>query len=152
MKPFYASPEAVLRLQFHAGEWLGTPFMPNAAVKGAGVSCQQLVGAIYRETHFLPPTFVIPEGPMNWGHAHTESLIAAFLAAQPNFLPVPAPSLQPGDLLGFRLGGCIHHCGLVVSHEGKFIHCLRGQGTLLSSVRDASYRSRLGQVWRPIIL
>ena len=149
MKPYFSNPEAVARLQFHALEWLGTPFMPNAAVKGRGVSCQKLVSAIYIETGFFPPTFSAPEGPMNWGTAQTESLIGRWVAAHPDLFTV-ATAARPGDLLGFKLGGCIHHCGLVVGVDGKFIHCLRGPGTILSDVNDATYLQRIEKIWRPI--
>ena len=154
MKPFFDSPEKIARLQFHALEWLGTPFMPNACIKGAGVSCQKLVGAIYSATGFLPKSFEVPEGPMDWSHAHTDSLIGKFMAAQPQFasLPeLPVDQIAPGDMIGIRLGGCVHHCGVVLGTDGKFIHCLRGNGTTLSSVRDASYLKRIANVWRPIL-
>jgi hypothetical protein len=139
--------------------------MPNAAIKGAGVSCQQLVGMIYIETGFLPSDFKLPEGPMDWSNAHTDSLIVAFMDNQPNFIEVgrdsrPAGGAQwepatcrPGDMIGIKLGGCVQHCGIVINTDGKFIHCLRDkQGVQFSNVRDASYMKRIEKIWRPVEL
>ena len=152
MKPYFANPEAVARLQFHAGEWLGTPFMPNAAVMGRGVSCQKLIGELYVATGFWTRAQIIPDGPMAWSFAQTESLVEAAVAAVPELVVQPAGSSPaPGDLLGIKIGGCVHHCGLVVSMDGKFIHCLRGPGTVLSDVRDATYQQRIEKIWRPML-
>jgi cell wall-associated NlpC family hydrolase len=153
MNAFFSTPERIARLQAVADGWEGTPFMPNAAVRGAGVSCQKLAGRIYIETGFWPETSTIPEGPMDWSHAHTRSLIAGFLATRPEFAVLGGQAaIQPGDLLGFKLGGCVHHCGIAVAAGGRFIHCLRGRGAQYSNLGDATYLSRLGNVWRPIQL
>ena len=150
MKNYFENAEAVARLQFHALEWLGTPFMPNAAVKGRGVSCQKLVSAIYIETGFFPAGFTAPEGPMDWGNAQKESLIARWVAAHPDLF-APATAARPGDLLGLKIGGCIHHCGIVVDTGGQFIHCLRGPGAILSHINDATYLQRIEKIWRPVM-
>jgi hypothetical protein len=152
MKPFFSTVEKILRLETAAAAWLGTPFMPHAAVKGAGVCCQKLVGSLYIESGFIPAGFELPDGPMDWSHAHKDSLIAAFMDRQPNFQPL-AFSLQPffpGDMLGIKIGGCVHHCGIVITADGKFIHCLRGSGVIFSNIRDASYLQRIQKIWRPI--
>ena len=152
MKPYFDNAEKIARLQFHSLEWLETPFMPNGCIKGAGVSCQKLVGAIYRELGVLPADYDIPEGPMNWSVGQTESLVEAAVLELPNFERLPdVHQPAPGDLLGIRIGGCIHHCGIVLGTDGKFIHCLRGPGVVLSSTRDASYLKRIEKIWRPII-
>jgi cell wall-associated NlpC family hydrolase len=155
MKPFFDTPEKISALQFHAALWLGTPFMPNAAERGAGVSCQTLVGALYRECGVIGADFAVPIGPMDWSHANKRSLIADYMVSRADFLSVPAgPGLplmaQPGDMLGFKIGGCLHHCGLVLAVDGQFIHCVRGRSTFLSNVRDATYFSRLEKIWRPL--
>jgi len=150
MKAHFDCPEHLARLQYHAVSWLHTPFMPNAAIKGSGVSCQKLVGRIYIECGFLPPDFVIPEGPMDWSAAQKTSLISEFMNAQPQFAVVTAPA-QTGDMVGFKLGGCLHHCGLMLFADGKFIHCLRNRGTIISNLRDATYAGRIQRIWRPIV-
>lgn len=155
MNPFFDTPEKISRLQSHAGLWLGTPFVPNAALCGAGVCCQKLVGALYRELGVVPADFEVPSGPMDWSHANKRSLIAEFMERQPNFFSVSdfhVSGFDPGDMVGFKIGGCLHHCGIVVAADGKFIHCLRGPGTIFSSLRDATYFSRLEKIWRPLLI
>jgi hypothetical protein len=150
MKAYFEIPENLAKLQYHAATWLHTPFMPNGAVKGAGVSCQKLVGSLYIESGVWPAGFVLADGPMDWASAQKTSLIADFMDKQPNFQPVPSPA-QPGDMIGFKLGGCVHHCGIMLFADGKFVHCLRQRGTIISNLRDATYFGRIERIWRPVV-
>src|SRR5579859_7216330 len=128
MNPFFNNPDSIARLQTHANAWIGTPFMPNASIRGAGVSCQKLVGAIYVELGVVPLGFSVPEGPMDWSNAQTKSLIADFMGKLPMFEDLgsgPGHSTLPGDMIGFQMGGCVHHCGIVIDADGTFIHCFR---------------------------
>lgn len=148
MKAYFENEENLTRLQSAAQSWLHTPFMPNAGIKGSGVSCQMLLGQLYIESQLLPPDFKIPEGPMDWSVAQKTSLIAAFMDQQPQFAVVPAPA-QPGDMIGFKLGGCVHHCGVMLRANGQFLHCLRNRGVIISNLRDATYLGRVQNLWRP---
>jgi len=151
MKRYFDTINKLMTLQYHADLWVGTPFMPNAAIKGAGVSCQKLVGRIYIETGFLPKNFVIPEAPMDWSNAHTDSMLEKFMEGRPEFFLTPdVLRPAPGDLIGIQIGGCVHHCGIVLNAEGVFIHCLRSRGVIISNVRDATYMQRIRKIWRPI--
>ena len=149
---WFSTVERVLKLETVAESWRGTPFMPNAAVKGSGVSCQKLVTAIYKECGHLPPEFECEEGPMCWSRAQKESLIEKFMAKQTRFFAAwDMPSAKPhaGDMLGFKLDGCVHHCGVMLS-GGKFIHCWMRNGVMISQIHDAAYWTRLARIWRPI--
>ena len=154
MNAWFSNPERIATLTTAARQWIGTPFMPNAAVKGAGVSCQKLVGSIYIEAGFLPAGYAIPEGPMDWGGAQTDSLIGKFMASQGRyFAEIPdarCAKIQPGDMVGFKFGGCVHHCGLVIADDGAFIHALRRTNVSVACLRDATFHSRLEIIWRPI--
>jgi hypothetical protein len=154
MTPFFQSPELITHLQSVAKSWISTPFMPNACIKGHGVSCQKLAGAIYAESGFLPG-FAAPEGPMDWGHANTRSLLAEFMDRHPSFERVERKGFYPleaipGDMLGFKIGGCIQHCGIMTTGSGDFVHCYRAEGVLFSFLREPSYAQRLERIWRPI--
>lgn len=138
----------IAKLNLVAQSWLGTPFVPNAAVKGAGVSCQKLVGAIYIEAGVLPAGFTIPDGEMSWGRANTFSKIEDVVQRSGRFTAVEAWS--PGDLVGFKFGGCVHHLGIVLNAAGDFIHVLRNQGAEICNLNDAGYFSRVEKIWRPI--
>ncbi|MBU6409385.1 MAG: hypothetical protein KGR98_03260 [Verrucomicrobia bacterium] len=132
-----------------AESWIGTPFMPNACVKGAGVSCQKLVGAIYIEAGWLPSDFVVPDGPMNWSGARKESLIEVFLSNFELFSVLKSTDESAvGDLLGFRIGGCVHHLGVLTDTRGRFVHCMRGFGVRVNNLREATYMRRFSRAWR----
>jgi len=154
MNPYFDSPERIAALKAAALPWLGTPFVPNAAIRGAGVSCQKLVGSILIETGALPAGFALPDEPMEWGQAHTDSLVEQFMAAHADrFALIDGPAFvvaQPGDVLGIRFGGCVHHCGLVLAEHGAFIHCIRGEGVILGEIRDAVFMRMVKRVWRPL--
>ncbi len=162
-EPFFSTVERILKLESVCESWRHTSFMPNAAVKGAGASCQKLVAAIYIECGALPPDFVADEGPMNWSHAHKDSLIEKFMekysaggrsSATPQyFSAIPQSAFrnpQCGDMLGFTIGGCVHHSGVLFRTDGTFIHCLRPDGVCYNNIHDATYWTRLARVWRPV--
>lgn len=155
MNPFFDTPQKINLLQAIASTWVGTPFMPNAAIKHAGVCCQKLVGSIYIEAGFLPAGFEIPSGPMDWSHANTRSLIAEFVDTQPRFCSIAretfeAIEAQPGDMLGFKIGGCLQHCGILLAADGRFVHCMRPAGILFSNLKEPSFAQRLERIWRPV--
>lgn len=150
VKPYFNSVERLLKLQSVAESWRGTPFMPNAAIKGAGVSCQKLVSEIFIETGALPKSFSVPDGPMNWSHAHKDSLIEKFMATQTEFFTEGFNVLAAGDMIGIQIGGCVHHCGIILNGSGFFIHCLRPHGVLFNNAHDATYLGRIKKIWHPI--
>lgn len=136
-----------------ARSWINTPWMPNACVKGVGVSCQKLMGGIFKETGHLPESVVIPDGPMNWSVAHKSSLIEAFIDSdlQPYFAPVVDRWPQPMDMISFKIGGCGHHLGVMVAADPpSFVHILFGRSVIESRLDDASWLKRMNRVWRPI--
>jgi hypothetical protein len=153
MNGYFHDQANLASLQKAAAGWIGTPFMPNAAIQGAGVSCQKLIGALYIEAGFLPAKFEIPEGPMNWSHAHKDSLIVKFMAEPAQAAKfIIADAWQPGDMIGFHFLGCIQHCGVCIYPDGRFVHCLRDSaGVMYSNLRDAGYMQRIGKIWRPIL-
>lgn len=140
-----------MSIEAAAKSWIGTPFFPHGYIKGHGCSCQTLVTAIYSEAGILPENFRVPEGPLDWSLAQTESLIEKFVDdhLRDYFVSVDGPP-QAGDLLGFKVGGCIHHLGICLGVE--FVHCLRHSGVILNRLDDATYLQRLQRIWRPRIL
>jgi cell wall-associated NlpC family hydrolase len=147
MTPYFSTPDRLARLRAVAAAWIGTPFMPNAAVCGKGVSCQMLAGRVLIEAGALPEGFVIPGGEMAWSAANKVSLIVDFIDTQPALRVVATP--LPGDVVGFKIGGCIHHVGVVV-FGSQFIHCWRGAGCRYGDLNEAAFLPRLARVWRPM--
>lgn len=150
--PWFNSPERVQALENEAERWLGTPFFPNSNTPGprGGVSCQKLVSEIYRAVGFCDVP--VPEVPMAHARFSRESLMEGFMAGRPEFGRLANPQwwdCAPGDLLGFRIYRTIHHMGILLRRV-TFIHALDGIGTVVTSLVDATWSSRLAAVWRPL--
>ena len=56
---------------------------------------------------------------------------------------------QVGDLLGFRIGRCIHHLGILI-RPGVFVHALERVGVCEGILADATWEGRLAAIWRPM--
>lgn len=135
-----------------AGRWMGTPFAANACVPGpeGGVSCHGLMAAIYIEMGVLREDVEIPFGRATRGRFSRESEIVPWLSSRPEFLALPmAAPMEPGQLLGFQIGQCVSHLGVVLD-PSSFLHCLKGPGVMRSSMEDATWLSRLVARWAPL--
>lgn len=151
MKPWFDTTERVAALLMYATSWIGTRFAPNSCLKGRGVSCQKLAGSLYKECGFLGMDVDIPEGPMDWSNNHKDSLIVAWVSSRREFADVTGQKPQAGDLVGFRLGSCVQHMGVMVDGQ-YFVHVTRGTATELADIRQPTFANRLEKLWRPIEL
>lgn len=170
MTPYFSSPQRVDLLNRVANSWMGTPFWANACIKGRGVSCQKLVGAIMSECGVLPLDYAAPDGPMEWARTNTRSLISEELDGLPQFQKVfdrsladggaaSSPvgctgdrstlSLLPGDILGIKWGGCVQHIAVVIN-DVFAVHVIRKHSVCTLSLTDAAAMGNLWCVWRPI--
>jgi cell wall-associated NlpC family hydrolase len=146
---WFNCPERVVRLEFHAAKWIGTPFFSNGNTPGpqGGVSCQKLVAAIYAELGFQDA--IVPDVRMAHAAFSSESLVDGFMAGRQDFAMLDAgDEVMPGDLIALRINRISHHLGIVL--QGRtFIHAMYHIGTVLSSLNDPTYGSKLMGVWRP---
>lgn len=154
---FFDCPQARERLAHHALKWVGTPFVPHAAILGAGVDCVNLCAQIYMACGFIegftPPTY-----SMDGGKHNAESQLTAWLDRDGRFWKLEAEArgdarptnYQPGDLLCFTTGRSAHHTGIVV-HDVHFVHCLFSRRVIVSTLADKTFRRRLTAVYRPIL-
>ena len=131
-----------------AARWLGTPFVPYGHQPGAGVDCAHLVAEILVEAGWIAG-YRFPRYRCDEGHHAGESRVIRWLAQSGQFAQVPAGTVQPGDVLTFRIGRVAHHVGLALAQE-RFIHAMRGRGVLVSTLRDPTYAKRLESVWRAV--
>lgn len=112
--------------------WLGTPFCSNSCVKGAGVCCHFLVGAILSEagwTDLRPEQ--LPRMPSNYARYGGQSAVVDWFrgagAARFVELPLTAGGMEPGDLGAVRLGRVSHHLVMVLPGR-RAIHVVDGHG------------------------
>jgi cell wall-associated NlpC family hydrolase len=154
IESWFDGEERVAKLREAARNWVGTPFFANGNCKGKGVSCQKLVAAIYRECG--APTAEVPDVAMAHSKFSRVSLVERFMEGVKDFVAIDVCWLRAGDLMGFRLGRVVHHLGICVPSPGygersvEFIHAMEHVGTVVSSLSDATWSSRLQRVWRPV--
>lgn len=138
----------------HAAEgWMGTPFHPHAAIKGAGVDCVRLALSLYQEVGILPVGIPLPEYDVGSGPHLSDSHVSKWMKKQPNFVRIETANVlidwSPGDMLGFLIGKVVHHVGICLDYQ-QFVHVMSGGEVAVSTIADATWWKRLREVWRPV--
>lgn len=121
------------RIVAEARSWIGTPYLHQASVKGAGTDCLGLLRGIWRELYGPEPE-VVPPYTADWAEPdHREVLLEAgarLLTAKPRDAAVP------GDVLVFRMraGSIAKHLGIQsdVGPAPGFIHAYTDHGVVES--------------------
>lgn len=153
MKTWFRNVERIEALELAASEWVGTPFVANSRAKGkrGGVCCHMLAEQLYIEAGYDLP-FRVPAGSMKWSDVSKQSLIEKFFDDQTELFQtlenVTIDDVLPGDVIGFKIGGCVHHVGVALIGD-RFVHCMRGIGTRIHHLNDPTYSGRIEKIWRP---
>ncbi len=118
--------------------WIGTPYVHQASVRGAGADCLGLVRGLWREIYGAEPE-AVPAYTPDWGEVgHDELLLGGALRNLE-----PAEIEAAGDLLVFRMrqGAVAKHLGIQTETGAgaSFIHAYDRHGTV---------ESPLSQPWR----
>lgn len=116
--------------------WLGTPYVHQASVRGAGTDCLGLLRGIWRAIHGSEPV-AIPAYTRDWSEAEErEDLIEAGM----RWLLPCGPDMAEGDVLVFRMrtGAVAKHLGIVssIGQDAAFIHAYTGHGVVESPLSD----------------
>lgn len=119
------------RIVLLARSWIGTPYLHQASVKGAGADCLGLIRGVWREAICAEPES-IPAYSQDWSEpAGTEDLLAA---ARRWLREKDWGSEAPGDVLLFRMrtGAVAKHLGIAARIGGpaSFIHAYTGHGVI----------------------
>jgi len=122
--------------------WIGTPYVHQASVKGAGCDCLGLIRGIWRTLHGTEPVNV-PRYTADWDEPQgTEVLMRA---AQTYMAPA-VDDWQPGQVLLFRMrqGAVAKHLGILgrAGDQPSFIHAYTGHGVVESPL-SAPWRRRV---------
>ena len=145
------NPSQLDAIEAAAKRWDGTPFCAGSATVGAGVCCHRLVAEIYSEAGLLPTDAEIPGGSPLWSRAQGLSPMCDWLTTGAGvqwFAPVLTSEAQPGDLLGFVIGRCIHHLAIAL-RDGRIVHATDGHGARIVEHIPNAWRRRLAAAWRP---
>ena len=120
--------------------WIGTPYLHQASVRGAGCDCLGLLRGVWREVLGAEPE-VVPPYTMDW--AEPQGIEVLLGAARRHLVEKPVTDAAPGDVLVFRMraGAVAKHVGLMSAPAG-FIHSYSGHGVVESALTDA-WRRRI---------
>jgi NlpC/P60 family putative phage cell wall peptidase len=123
-----------------ARAWIGTPYVHQASMRGAGADCLGLLRGVWRAVVGAEPV-AVPPYSRDWGEAGAEEILLA--AGQRWLCPVPAGAERAGDVLLFRMreAAVAKHLGIVaeVGPAASFVHAYGGHGVI---------ESPLSQPWR----
>jgi NlpC/P60 family putative phage cell wall peptidase len=115
-----------------ARAWIGTPYVHQASVRGAGADCLGLVRGVWRALYGTEPEEVPPYTP-DWAEpARAEVLETAALRHLRHCGP-GVPGLGEVLLFRMRAGAVAKHLGIVSCPAGRrFIHAYTGHGVIES--------------------
>lgn len=108
--------------------WIGTPYVHQASLKGAGTDCLGLVRGVWRELVGDEPEVMPPYTP-DWAEAlGKETLLEA---ARRWLVEVPVGDALPGDMLAFRMGLGVpaKHCA-ILSAPDLIVHAYWGRSVV----------------------
>ena len=149
MDAFFASAERQAQLRAEATSWLNTPFCARAAVKGAGVDCVRLTAELMVACGLIRG-YEFPRYSLDWARHRDRSIVLEWLAACPQVALVPdGEPAQIGDVVGFKVGRCVHHVGVVLDPP-LFINAIEGARVSISQLNDSTWAKRLACLYRPL--
>ena len=103
-----------------ARSWIGTPYVHQASVKGAGCDCLGLLRGVWRELHGEDAETPPPYSP-DWAEAHSEETLRDALAR--HLREINVKDIAPGDIALFRMvaRGPAKHCGIIGSATASLL-------------------------------
>jgi NlpC/P60 family putative phage cell wall peptidase len=123
--------------------WIGTPYLHQASICGAGTDCLGLLRGIWRAIYREEPE-AIPAYTADWAEPSREEVLLAAARRWLSEKPIDEPAL--GDVLLFRMrdGSVAKHLGLQSEIEAhpRFIHSYTGFGVIESSL-SAPWQRRI---------
>ncbi len=113
--------------------WVGTAYVHQSAVKGAGTDCLGLLRGVWREFSGTEPE-AIPAYSMDWSEPQGEEQLWA--AAERHLIAKGVSDVAVGDVILFRMrhGAVAKHLGIQgrVGADASFIHAYTGHGVVES--------------------
>lgn len=111
--------------------WIGTPYLHQAARRGAGCDCLGLILGIWREMGGRTPD--LPPYSRDWSEPQGEESL--WRTAEHLLIPCEGAA-EVGDIVLFRMraGAVAKHLGLIsqAGNAPQFIHAMSGRGVVES--------------------
>ncbi len=115
--------------------WIGTPYVHQASVRGAGCDCLGLLRGVWREVIGQEPE-AIPAYSMDWSEPQGEERL--WQAGLRHLEHRSRDEARPGDVLLFRMraGSVAKHVGVQarIGAEASFVHAYSGHGVIESAL------------------
>ncbi|KMW56588.1 Gene Transfer Agent NlpC/P60 family peptidase [Candidatus Rhodobacter oscarellae] len=126
-----------------ARAWIGTPYVHQASVQGAGCDCLGLLRGVWRALYGSEPE-PVPAYTADWSEAAREERL--WSAAERALEAKPLGAEAPGDVILFRMrdGGVAKHLGLqgATAPRPSFVHAYSRHGVIESPL-SAPWRRRI---------
>jgi len=123
--------------------WISTPYVHQAATRGAGCDCLGLIRGVWAEVSGSALIKVPPYTP-DWSEPQGDE--ALWRAASDRLIPKQRCDAAPGDVVLFRMrqGAVAKHVGLQAQtgEYPTFIHAYQGHGVLENAL-SAPWQRRL---------
>ena len=121
------------RIVVEARGWIGTPYLHQASVCGAGADCLGLLRGVWRALYGAEPE-VVPPYTADWAEPdHREVLLEA---AERLLIAKPKRQAALGDVLVFRMrdGSIAKHLGIQseIGPAAAFVHSYTDHGVIES--------------------
>ncbi len=142
MKRLIETEEDVTRLRLIAEGWIGTPYAPDGAVLGAGISCHRAPAVVLEEFGMA-----LGEVPSRKGliKAQIGGVMRDWLDAHPLFQRnESAPT--PGDVIVSEIP--YGHLGLVLD-RGEVFHSWARDGAHIAKLDLGELQGRILGIWTP---
>lgn len=125
-----------------AREWVGTPYLHQASVKGVGCDCLGLIRGVWRDLYGAEPT-TVPPYTADWDEAQGQEVL---LTAARQHLQSTNDEVAAGQVVLFRMrsGAVAKHLG-IIAQDGDhptFVHAYTGHGVIESAL-SAPWRRRV---------
>jgi NlpC/P60 family putative phage cell wall peptidase len=121
------------RIVAEARAWIGTPYLHQASVKGAGTDCLGLLRGVWRVVLGEEPE-PVPPYTEDWAEPDRREVLMD--AAARLLVRKPLLQAEPGDVLLFRMRdqAVAKHLGIqsVCGDEPAFVHAYTGHGVVES--------------------
>lgn len=115
--------------------WIGTPYLHQCSMRGAGCDCLGLLRGVWREM-LGPEPEAVPAYSRDWSEPEGEERL--WTAALRHLVTKPLDREAPGDILLFRMreGAVAKHLGLQAGtgQGASFIHAYSGHGVVESAL------------------
>jgi cell wall-associated NlpC family hydrolase len=133
-----------------AMEWVGTPYLQCARIKGVGCNCAQFLYGVAIAAGIIAPDAPEPKfyTPQFATHSKEERLIDYVKA----YGAVEVDDPQPGDIALFKTGRSHGHAAIVIEWPERIIHALPPSGVQMGHADEGrlhKYARRFFTLWRP---